>query len=117
MEIQGPAIGIQLQAAELGREHDELQGLAQGGRNSEAARRFEDYIATTLVKELRRGMKGFFGEGSGAGVYEGWFDQHLGKALGEAGALDLAGMVKAALGRAAEAAEAEASGATQGETP
>jgi flagellar protein FlgJ len=66
------------------------RGAADSGRTGEAAREFEKLFATLLVKELRRGLpEGFFGKGTGADVYEGWLDEHLGAALSEGRGLGL----------------------------
>jgi Rod binding domain-containing protein len=63
--------------------------------HQEAAEKFESLIATQLVKELRRGVSdGFFGDGPGADVYNGWLDKHVGESLAGSWKLDLAGMVK-----------------------
>lgn len=64
----------------------------------EAARRLEALFATVLVKELRRGLpNGFFGGSTGADTYDGWLDEHLGQAIAESGALDLAGRIRTSL--------------------
>ena len=76
------------------------QDAARRGDTDETARQFETIFATLLVRELRRAMpEGPFGKGAGADVYEGWFDEHLGQALGAHDALGIAGLVKTALGR------------------
>ncbi len=77
---------------------DEL--LPRGAGASEdkhlaTAKKFETLIATQMVKELRRGMpNGFFGDGPGADVYNGWLDSRLGESLAANWDIDLAGMVK-----------------------
>jgi hypothetical protein len=44
---------------------------------------------------MRRGLEdGFFGAGTGADVYEGWLDEHVGKSLARSGALDIAQAVR-----------------------
>lgn len=64
-----------------------------------AAKKLEALFATILVKEMRRALpNGFFGTGSGADTFNGWFDEHLGEALARSGALNLAGMIKTSLG-------------------
>ena len=71
---------------------------AAEGRVEEAAHMFEALLATVLVKELRAGLsEGFFGSGPGSDVFEGWLDEHLGTALAEGGALDVAGFIRANL--------------------
>ena len=72
---------------------------AADGRVIDAADQFEALLATTLVREMRKGLSdGFFGDGPGADVFEGWLDEHVGGALAESGALDLAGIIKVNLG-------------------
>ncbi len=83
---------------------------AERGDAKETARQFEKLFAVLLVRELRRAMpEGPFGQGPGADVYEGWFDEHLGGALAADDALGLTGMIKTAIGRA-QAARAAAEG-------
>lgn len=82
---------------------------AERGDAQETAREFEKLFGLMLVRELRRSMPtGLFGDGAGADVYEGWFDEQLGGALAERDALGIAGIVKAALGRAQAARAATA---------
>ena len=60
---------------------------------------FQMLLATQLVKELRSSLpEGLFGGGSGADIYESWFDQHIATSLAESDALGLAGMLKAGIG-------------------
>lgn len=60
-----------------------------------AANKFEELLATMLVKELRKGLgKGLFGEGAGSDIYAGWFDSHIGEALARDGGLDLEGIIR-----------------------
>jgi len=67
---------------------------AEAGGPAETARQFEQLFASLLVRELRRSMpQSPFGEGSGAEVYEGWFDEHLGEALARREALGIARIV------------------------
>ncbi len=80
---------------------------SERGDAGETARQFETLFGTMLVRELRRSMpKGMFGDGAGADVYEGWFDEHLGRSLAERDTLGLAGMVKTTIQRAQAAREA-----------
>jgi Rod binding domain-containing protein len=79
---------------------------ADRGDAAETARQFEELFSVLLVRELRRCMPaGPFGEGPGADVYEGWFDEHLGGALAERDALGIAGMIKASIQRTQAARE------------
>ena len=63
-----------------------------------AADKFESLLATMLVKELRKGLpNGFFGGESGSDIFEGWFDEHIGKALARDGGIDLEGLIRAGI--------------------
>jgi len=86
---------------------ERMRRASESGDANETARQFETLFSTLLVRELRRSMpQGIFGEGAGAEVYEGWFDEHLGNALAREDALGLAGMVKSSILRAQAAREA-----------
>ena len=87
------------QLAQLGRMERQLRGIGGGdGKAVDAAEQLEALFATMLVREMRRALpEGFFGGGSGADIYEGWLDEHIGSTLARDGALNLAGMVKAQL--------------------
>ena len=79
---------------------------AASGDTDAAAQRFEELLATQLVKELRRALPdGFFGGGPGADVYEGWLDEHLGASLARSGGLHLSDAIRASLGAKQAAAE------------
>jgi len=80
---------------------------ADGGDPKEAATAFQSVLATLLVKELRRALpEGMFGKGPGADVYEGWFDEHLGRTLAERDTLGMREMLRAELARRQEARDA-----------
>lgn len=82
------------------------QDSADAGEAKLAADKFEALLATTLVKEMRKSLPdGFFGDGAGSDVFEGWLDEHVGKALASSGALDLAGMIKTGIGTKQAASE------------
>ncbi len=90
---------------------------AESGDAREAAREFETLLAVQLVRELRRALPdGLFGKGAGADVYEGWFDEHLGRALAERDALGFARVVEAALTREHAGPDADAPAASPAET-
>ena len=74
----------------------------------DVAEKFEALLSTMLVKEMRKALpNGVFGQGAGADVFEGWFDEHIGNALAKGGdGLDLAGVIKANLGAKTEVAQA-----------
>ena len=78
----------------------EAQESAANGDAQLAAAKFEALLATTLVKEMRKALPegSFFGKASGSDVFNGWMDEHLGRALSESGALDLAGMIRIGIG-------------------
>ena len=74
---------------------ERAQAAAGRGDPDKVARMFEEVLASMMVREMRRGVEGgFFGSGSGADVYEGWLDQHVGKALADTGTLDLAQAIR-----------------------
>lgn len=80
--------------------------MARAGEVDDAAKRFEELLSTMLVREMRRGVEqGFFGEGAGADVFEGWLDEHLGRSLARDGVFDLAQAVRVSLGGGAPAEE------------
>jgi Rod binding domain-containing protein len=86
-----------------------VERAAARGDAEETARQFETLLGTLLVRELRRSMpKGMFGDGPGAEVYEGWFDEQLGTALGQRDALGIAELVRSTLVRAQAARDGAA---------
>lgn len=83
-----PSIGQEL--SPLAGALSDAKGLQREEDAGVAAKEFEKLLATILVKELRRGLPdGFFGEGPGRDVYEGWMDEHLGAALTDGEGLGL----------------------------
>ncbi|HED65200.1 MAG TPA: hypothetical protein ENJ09_06545 [Planctomycetes bacterium] len=68
-------------------------------KNEEAAKAFEGYFNTILVKELRKTLPGGFFSGSGSDVYGSWFDQYVGDTLAERNGLGIGDMIRASLGR------------------
>jgi hypothetical protein len=89
-----------------GQETDRLRDLSDGDVER-VAKRFEGLFLSMLVKEMRKTLPaGFFGEGPGAETFNGWFDDHMGDLLGNNGALDLVGLLKA--GQPARAVEVSA---------
>ena len=77
----------------------------------EAGSDLERLFATFVVKELRKSLpNGFFGQGAGADIYEGWLEQHLGASLADSGAMDLAGSIKASIQSKQRAEQAAAQG-------
>ena len=83
---------------------DRARRALEAGKPERAAREFETLLAVQLVRELRRSLpQPLFGEGSGADIYEGWFDEHLGRSLAERDALGLAKVIQGSLARKAVA--------------
>ncbi len=95
----GPSIDAQVESARRAAETDV----------DVAAKKFEELFATLLVKEMRKALpEGPFGQGPGADVYEGWFDEHVGAALARGGTLELAQVIRASLGAEPKSAGHEA---------
>lgn len=111
-----PGIGASLAqtaatAAGTARLEARADELRRSGAETDAAQRFEELLATLLVKELRRALPdGLFGQGPGADVYEGWFDEHLGRDLARGGGLGLAEIVRESLVRKGEARSRQVEG-------
>jgi hypothetical protein len=88
---------------------------ASSGKTDEAAKAFEKMLATMLVHELSRGLTdGFFGDGPGADTFSGWFEEHMGAALGSGRGLGLAEQVRASLIQKATAVDGVLPPATEG---
>jgi Rod binding domain-containing protein len=99
MQIEGLE---QLQISPLTSRDDarlaEAKRASEAGDSDGTARQFETIFATMLVRELRRCMpQGIFGDGAGADIYEGWFDEHLGNALAREDALGISTMIKTSI--------------------
>jgi Rod binding domain-containing protein len=108
-----PGLPPVAQAAGL-RQLEAAQRELRRGDNADAAREFERLFATLLVKEMRATLpEGFFGQGAGSDVFDGWFDEHLGSALSEGRGLGLRVALERDLGlkQAAFDAAAEEEGA------
>ena len=79
--------------------------------NPHAAEKFEALLATQMFKQMRTGLdEGFFGNGAGSEIFEGWLDENLGAALSKSGALDLASAIRISLGEKQTASEAAQKG-------
>ena len=73
-----------------------LAAKAKAGDASAAGvpRQFSKLLATMLVKEMRRALpEGFFGEGAGSDIFDGWLDEHMGAALADRDGLRLEDMI------------------------
>ena len=67
---------------------------ARGSTPEAAGKKFEELLATLLVKEMRRELpEGFFGQGAGSDIFEGWLDEHLGAELARGGKLGIGKIV------------------------
>jgi len=86
-------------AGGIERQMARLSAMGDGADPAEAAEMFEVLLATMLAKEARRslGEGGFFGEGPGSDIFNGWLDKHVGQALADGWDLDLAGMVRTSI--------------------
>jgi Rod binding domain-containing protein len=83
----------------------DLERRLAGAPAEKIAREFESLLAMQLVREARNTLpEGFFGSGAGADTYGAWLDEHVGRAIAESGALDLAGVIRVALAPALGAA-------------
>lgn len=84
----------------------QIDRLAQGARSlaaksqanaksaAEVPEQFSKLLATMLVKEMRQALpEGFFGEGTGSDIFDGWLDEHLGAALAQRDGLRIEGML------------------------
>jgi len=72
-----------------------VQASKQGGKAAaDVPHQFSKLLATMLVKEMRQALpEGFFGEGAGADIFNGWMDEHIGSALAERDGLRLEDMI------------------------
>ena len=87
----------------------QAQRAAGSGDTEQASKMFEELLATLMVREMRRGLAdGFFGGGAGSDVYEGWLDEHVGRALSDSHTLDLAQSIRVSLGAKGQSAKEEA---------
>lgn len=85
---------------------------ARGSTPEAAGKKFEELLATLLVKELRRELpEGFFGQGAGSDIFEGWLDEHLGAELARGGKLGIGKIVAQDLTRIDAAARQAEAGA------
>ena len=72
---------------------------------------FSKLLATMLVKEMRQALPdGFFGEGAGSDIFNGWLDEHIGNSLAERDGLRLEAMI-------AHSMQTKVDGAKQDEAP
>ncbi|MCA8980862.1 MAG: hypothetical protein H6831_11760 [Planctomycetes bacterium] len=76
---------------------------ADSGEKTKVAEEFSALLGTMLVKELRKSLpEGFFGQGPGSDIMDGWLDEHIGRSLSSGWDLDIAGMVKVGLEHTSE---------------
>lgn len=97
------------QTDKLSRSVEDLARKARGGDAERVPQEFSKLLATMLVREMRQALpEGFFGEGAGSDVFEGWLDEHVGAALAARDGLRLEGMIAESLLHKDEAAKAAA---------
>ena len=78
---------------------------------ADAPHQFSKLLATMLVKEMRQALPdGFFGEGPGSDIFNGWLDEHIGNSLAERDGLRLEDMI-------AHSMQTKVDAAAQGESP
>lgn len=71
----------------------------EDGKVENATEELEVMFSTMMVKEMRKSLgEGLFGSGPGVDTFEGWFDDHMGRAIAEGGAMELSGLLKAQSG-------------------
>jgi len=84
------------QTDQLAKTAASLASKAQGDAKSaaEVPKQFSKLLATMLVKEMRRALpEGFFGEGAGSDIFDGWLDEHVGSAIAAHDGLRLEDMI------------------------
>lgn len=83
------------QAEQLGKQAAVLAASSKDDpKAAQVPHQFSKLLATMLVKEMRRALpEGFFGEGAGADIFDGWLDEHMGSALAARDGLRLEGMI------------------------
>lgn len=103
------ALGLNISSTQGNQSLDRAKQLAarleraegESGEANAVAEEFSALLGTMLVKELRKSLpEGFFGQGPGSDIMDGWLDEHIGKSLAEGWDLDIAGMVKVGLDQA-----------------
>lgn len=95
-DIQIAQTASSAQADQLAKTAASLAAKAKGDQKSaaEVPRQFSKLLATMLVKEMRQALpEGFFGDGVGADIFNGWLDEHMGSALAERDGLHLEDMI------------------------
>jgi len=108
------AVGAQANALARASDMDRAvsaSAQARAGKAEAAAKKFEELLGSMLIKEMRRGVSdGFFGTAPGADIFEGWLDEHMGKALARDGVFDLVASVRASTQGSPEPPKVDADG-------
>ncbi len=103
--------GSSAQADRLVQTATSLAAKAKTGAKgaADAPHQFSKLLATMLVKEMRQALPdGFFGEGAGSDIFNGWLDEHIGNSLAERDGLRLEDMIAHSMQtKIDEAAQAE----------
>jgi len=96
LDIQAAASVAGAQIDRLAQGAQSLAARSKGDAKSaaEVPAQFSKLLATMLVKEMRQALpEGFFGEGTGSDIFDGWLDEHLGAALANRDGLRIEGML------------------------
>jgi Rod binding domain-containing protein len=96
LDIQAAASVAGAQIDRLAQGAKSLAAKSKGDAKSsaEVPGQFSKLLATMLVKEMRQALpEGFFGEGTGSDIFDGWLDEHLGAALAQRDGLRIEGML------------------------
>lgn len=96
LDIQAAASVAGAQIDRLAQGAKSLAAKSKGDAKSaaEVPEQFSKLLATMLVKEMRQALpEGFFGEGTGSDIFDGWLDEHLGSALAQRDGLRIEGML------------------------
>ena len=124
LDIQAAASVAGAQIDRLAQGAKSLAAKSKGDAQSaaEVPEQFSKLLATMLVKEMRQALpEGFFGEGTGSDIFDGWLDEHLGAALAQRDGLRIEGMLAHSMQSKLDAqkpsSESEVEQKTAGERP
>jgi Rod binding domain-containing protein len=95
VDVQIAQTAMTAQAEQIGKKAAALAARSKDGpKAAEVPQQFSKLLATLLCKEMRRALpEGFFGEGAGADIFDGWLDEHMGAALADRDGLRLEAMI------------------------
>lgn len=113
IDTQSAATAAGAQADQLAKTASSLAVQAKGDAKSAAKvpEQFSKLLATMLVKEMRQALPdGFFGEGAGSDIFDGWLDEHLGSAIAARDGLRLEDMIAHSMKSKVEGSTAASAG-------